>query len=147
VKLERAVRAEDASRGRGTASAADCPISKNCPKRAQGPKCYKCGERGHIASKCVEQSKSASIVDARIACKKYVKEVSINGRKMEALIDTGSDISLMRAEQYVRIGAPKLGKKTIRFRGIGADNNETLGEFDTVVNIDEKDYSMHVHVS
>ncbi|KAH0949446.1 hypothetical protein HN011_000297 [Eciton burchellii] len=38
---------------------------------------------------------------------------------MDALIDTGSDISLMRAEQYVRVGAPKLGKKTIRFRGIG----------------------------
>jgi len=39
---------------------------------------------------------------------------------MEALIDTGSDISLMHAEQYVRIGAPKLGKKTIPFRAIGA---------------------------
>jgi len=57
-----------------------------------------------------------------------------------------SDISLMRAEQYIRIGAPKLGKKTFRFRGIGAENNETLGEFDTVVSIDERDYQMHVHV-
>jgi len=85
-------------------------------------------------------------VNAQIARKKYVKEVSISGRKMEALIDTKSDISLMRAEHYVRIDAPKLGKKTIRFRGIGADNNETLGEFDTVVNTDEKDYPMHVHV-
>jgi hypothetical protein len=35
---------------------------------------------------------------------------------------------------------------TIRFCGISADNNEALEEFDTVVNIDEKDYPMHVHV-
>jgi hypothetical protein len=65
---------------------------------------------------------------------------------MEALIDTESDISLMRAEQYIRVGAPKLEKKTIRFRGIGIDYNETLGEFDTIVSIDERDYLMHVHV-
>jgi hypothetical protein len=40
-------------------------------------------------------------VDAEIARKKCVKEVSISGQKMDALIDTGSDISLMRAEQYI----------------------------------------------
>jgi len=65
---------------------------------------------------------------------------------MDALIDTGSDISLMRAEQYVKIGVPKLGKKTIRFRGIDGEYNETLSEFDTVVIINERDYPMHVHV-
>jgi hypothetical protein len=52
----------------------------------------------------------------------------------------------MRAEHHVRLDAPKLGKKTIRFRSICADNNKTLGEFDMVVNIDEKDYPMHAHV-
>jgi len=40
--------------------------------------------------------------DAR---KKYMKEVSINNRKIEALIDTGSDICLMRADQHIKIGA------------------------------------------
>jgi hypothetical protein len=52
----------------------------------------------------------------------------------------------MRAEQYIRVGAQKLAKKTIRFRGIGTDYNETLGEFDTIMSIDERDYPMHVHV-
>jgi len=83
-------------------------------------------------------------VDAQIVRKKCVKEVSINGQKLETLIATESDISLMRAEQYFRVGAPKLGKKTIRFRGIGTDYNETLGEFDAVVNINEKDYTIHI---
>jgi hypothetical protein len=120
-------------------------VSSNCPTKTQGPRCYKCGERGHIASRCVEQPRTVGAIDAQIARKKCVKEVSINGRKLEALIDTGSDISLMRAEQYFRVGAPKLGKKTIRFRGIGTDYNETLGEFDAV-NIDEKNYPMHIHI-
>jgi hypothetical protein len=75
-------------------------VISDYPTKTKGPKCYKCGERGHIASKCVEQPKTVGAVDAQIARKKCVKEVSIGGRKMEALIDTGSDISLMRAELH-----------------------------------------------
>jgi len=45
--------------------------------------------------------------------KEYTKEVSINGQKIEALIDTGSNICLIRADQYIRVGAPKLERKTI----------------------------------
>jgi hypothetical protein len=41
-------------------------ISSDCPTKTQGPKCYKCGERGGVASKCVEQPKTASAVDTRI---------------------------------------------------------------------------------
>jgi len=140
------------SRRRGSCFSCGLPnhVNSNCPTKTQGPKCYECGERGHIASKCVEQPRTVGAVDAEIARKKCVKEVSISGQKMDALIDTGSDISLMRAEQYVRIGAPKLGKKRIRFRVIDGENNETnfitLGEFDMVINIDERDYPMHVHV-
>jgi hypothetical protein len=29
-------------------------VSSNCPTKTQGPRCYKCGEHGHIASRCVE---------------------------------------------------------------------------------------------
>jgi len=69
--------------------------------------------------------------DAR---KKYMKEVSINNRKIEALIDIGSDICLMRADQNIRIGAPKLRKNKIQFRGIGSGDNVTLGEFNAQFN-------------
>jgi len=44
---------------------------------------------------------------------------------METLIDTGSDIYLMRAEQDIRVGAPKLEEK-IQFRGISSGDNVTL---------------------
>jgi predicted aspartyl protease len=81
--------------------------------KTQGPKCFKCGERRHVASKYVEQSRIAGVVDVRNTRKEYAKEVSINGQKIEALIDTGSDICLMCADQYIRVDASKLGKKMI----------------------------------
>lgn len=36
--------------------------------------------------------------------KKY-RNVEIDGAKIEALIDTGSDISFMRADEYVKMGS------------------------------------------
>jgi len=62
--------------------------------------------------------------------KKYVKEMSINVRKIEAVIDIRSAIYLMRTDQYIRIGAPKLEKNMIRFRGISSEDNIIVGEFD-----------------
>jgi len=59
----------------------------------------------------------------RNVCKQYVKERSINDQKIETHIDTGSDIRLMRANQYIRVSAPKLQKKTIQFYGIGLSDN------------------------
>jgi len=65
----------------------------------------------------------------RSAYKKYVKEASINDQKIEALIDTESDICLIYLicliDQYIRVGAPKLEKK-IRFRGVGSSDNVIL---------------------
>lgn len=69
-------------------------VGADCPTKAQGPKCFSCGERGHLASKCVKRQ--STVKDNNIGTqdvrKKYLKEVSINGQKLEALIDTGSDI-------------------------------------------------------
>jgi predicted aspartyl protease len=71
----------------------------------------------------------------RNAHKKYVKEVSINNQKIEAFIDTGRDICVMRAEQYIRVDIPKLKEKMIRFRGVGSGDNVTLSAVMTRVTI------------
>jgi len=59
--------------------------------------------------------------------------MSIGDQRMETLIDTGSDIYLMRAEQYIRVGAPKLEKK-IQFRGVGLGDNVTLDIVQITIN-------------
>jgi len=122
-------------------------IGTDCPTKSEGPKCFSCGERGHLASKC-KQHKTVSNINLVIqdARKKYMKEVSISNQKIEALIDTGSDICLMRADQHIKIGAPKLKKNKIQFRGIGSDNNVTLGEFNATITIDNNDYPIFVPV-
>jgi len=118
--------------------------------KTQGPKCFYCGERGHLASKCDKRAITASDINivTRSAHKKYVKEVSINNQKIEVLIDTGSDICLMCAGnvRYIRLGTPKLKEKMIRFRSIGSGDNITLVRFDAIVNIDKNDYPIRVHV-
>ncbi|KAH0948762.1 hypothetical protein HN011_004178, partial [Eciton burchellii] len=38
-------------------------ISKDYPTKTQEPKCFKCSERGHLVSKCVEQLKTADAID------------------------------------------------------------------------------------
>lgn len=110
----------------------------DCPTKTEGPKCFRCDVRGHVAIKCDKKQNEVSSVDARVSKKggKYVKDVSVGDCAMNALIDTGSDICLMRASAYIRLGCPRLKLNEIRFRGIGATNNSTMGEFDTELTID-----------
>ncbi|KAH0950388.1 hypothetical protein HN011_010016, partial [Eciton burchellii] len=100
-------------------------VSRDCPTKMQRrPKCFQCDEREYFVSKCVKQARTMSDTNiTRNAHKKYVKEVSINNQKIEAFIDTGSDICVMRAEQYIRVDIPKLKEKMIRFRGVGSGDN------------------------
>ncbi|XP_025833572.1 uncharacterized protein LOC112905414 [Agrilus planipennis] len=83
-----------------------------------------CNDYGHIASKCqgtASNSKSKetnSITQA--AKKKLVKEIVVKDNKLTALIiDTGSDLTLMRTDEYVKIGSPTLSRNNIKFDGIG----------------------------
>lgn len=123
-------------------------FSKECPTKENGPKCFKCGERGHIAAKCSE--KRADVKDSYVATQvtqtKCIKKVAVNGHDIVALIDTGSDLSLMRADQYADIGSPPLEHKDTRFRGIGLKENVALGEFHAELRVDEHSYSVFIRV-
>lgn len=62
------------------------------------------------------------------------------------MIDTDSDMCLMRADCYVKPNAPLLRKNKIHFRGIGSDNKETLGEIDADIFIDNNIYPVKIRV-
>jgi len=51
------------------------------------------------------------------------------GHALTALIDTGSDLSLVRESAYVLIDAPILCGEIIEFRGFESSSNKTLGKF------------------
>ncbi|KAH0947173.1 hypothetical protein HN011_011546, partial [Eciton burchellii] len=90
-------------------------VTRDYPMKTQEPKCFQYGECEHLASKCDKRARTVSDISivTRNARKKYVKKISINGQKIEAFIDTESDICLMRADQHIRVGTPKLEKKMI----------------------------------
>lgn len=97
-----------------------CPIKK---------KCFKCKEQ--ITTVCFNR---------------YIKEVTIGSRSVEALISTSNDISLMCASQYKLCGSPKLRGPEILLFGLGYSSAWTQGWFDIQAVIDGNTYTIYVHV-
>jgi len=121
-------------------------MSVDCPTKAEGPKCFQCGKREHIASKCTKDQKSVRIIHSKTRVTKYVKDVEINNHKVLALIDTGNDFYLMRSSKYIQLGCPQLSSDELRFRGVGSDNLSTFSKFNANITIDAASYTILIHI-
>lgn len=119
-----------------------------CPLKERGTKCFQCRGFGHIAAKCPERTSAATDnCFSEVPAKgKYSRQVVINDLEVQALIDTGSDVTLMRADVYHRLGAPRLRSNQVYFNGIGSKSNRTLGEFTTTIEIDGNSYPITIHI-
>ena len=79
-------------------------VCAECPNKSRGPKCFKCRGHGHIASKCDDLDKSSKeVYNTRKLLRACCKSVGIGNFELSALIDTSSELTLMRADQYVKI--------------------------------------------
>lgn len=76
----------------------------------------------------------------------YDKEVLIDGVPIEALLDNGSDLTIMRADEYVKLGSPRFENRLIPFWGVGKESNVTLGEFRATLTVDENSYPILIRV-
>ncbi|CAK9801662.1 Gag-Pol polyprotein [Anthophora plagiata] len=125
-------------------------LGRNCPTRQHGAKCYHCGEHGHIAPECKKRdwrqaTRSTNYVE-QPAAEKTCKMVRLNDHDIQALVDTGSDLTLITAACYVKIGAPRLLTSELAFRGVGGTVNKTLGKFTAKLAVDGHSYEATVHV-
>ncbi|CAK9834317.1 Transposon Tf2-9 polyprotein [Anthophora retusa] len=122
-----------------------------CPLRSRGSKCFECREFGHMAANCPTKGTPAteeSLAVRRAPREKYFKKVLICEREVNALIDTGSDLCLMRRGQYneLKPRVPALQDSDIYFRGIGSNTNKAIGEFKTEARIDGDSFPIIIRV-
>lgn len=113
-------------------------LSNNCPSKERAQKCFGCNEYGHIAAKCMKKSVSKdSCAVTRIGRRKCLKEIVLDGSRIEALIDSASDLTLMRADEFLKRGSP-LEPCEVTFRGIESKEITALGKFDVKITIDDR---------
>ncbi|XP_068978331.1 uncharacterized protein [Bombus flavifrons] len=120
-------------------------LSAMCPEKEKGAKCFKCNEFGHMAAKCTVRPKKTDFI-SRPEKKEYEKEVSIDDCKFISVVDTDSDLTLIRSDEYAKLGLPSLGNCKLNFEGLGSTDNETWGEFTKVMSVDGYEFPITLHV-
>ncbi|XP_068977475.1 uncharacterized protein [Bombus flavifrons] len=120
-------------------------LSAMCPEKEKGAKCFKCNEFGHMAAKCTARPKKTDFI-SRPEKKEYEKEVSIDDCKFISVVDTDSDLTLIRSDEYAKLGLPSLGNCKLNFEGLGSTDNETWGEFTKVMSVDGYEFPITLHV-
>ncbi|UYV74585.1 hypothetical protein LAZ67_12000202 [Cordylochernes scorpioides] len=65
------------------------------------------------------------------------KDIKINDHELQALIDTGSQLNLIRIDRYLAIGSPSFDADDRFISGIGNKRVKLLGKFKAEVKIDD----------
>ncbi|KAK9496969.1 hypothetical protein O3M35_012838 [Rhynocoris fuscipes] len=83
--------------------------------------CYGCGDRTHVNM---------------ISCIEMYVDIKLNNHLCQALVDTGSEVSLIRWDQYIKCGAPEFSPTSRVLAGFGNAETKPLGSFKTEVEVD-----------
>ncbi|GFY43483.1 hypothetical protein TNIN_297671 [Trichonephila inaurata madagascariensis] len=84
-------------------------ISKFCPDKYRGPKCIICENFGHKSDTCPQKNiPSSNNVDEITPLTTMCKEVKILSKKILSLVDTGSQVTLMKESVWNQLGSPSL---------------------------------------
>ncbi|UYV74562.1 hypothetical protein LAZ67_12000144 [Cordylochernes scorpioides] len=70
-------------------------LSRECRFKDLGKKCFSCNSFGHIANQCPTRSNVNTLKGLMF------KAIKINEHELQALIDTGSQLNLIRIDQYL----------------------------------------------
>lgn len=144
--------------------------------RAEGvsvTKCFNCNERGHISRFCPTKqmpayapttgervvvlptmSESAerppqdrpSVNILRTIPERPKKTATVNGCKMAAMVDTGSDISVMTYSEWRTSMGQIDGSDSIRLYGFGDLQERTMGSLTVIIEIDGVEAEVKMYV-
>ena len=122
-------------------------VSSNCPTKEKGVKSFRCNQYGHITSKCPSKDMTkSSCAIAQPYGRKHSKDVLIKDIVIQAIIDSGSDITIMRRNQYIKLGSPQFELKVTLFWGVGTEESITIGGFHARLKVDGNCYEVPIHV-
>jgi len=129
--------------------------ANTCKYKEQGKKCFKCNKFGHEALNCSNndskdktpsESKTTMNVELAGSIKRMCKEITIDDIKVDALIDTGSQLCLLREDIYLKLNSKELLKSYTVITGIAQGEVKTLGCLQTIISIDNDNYPLTFHV-
>ncbi|GFT61784.1 hypothetical protein TNCV_3862181 [Trichonephila clavipes] len=102
-------------------------LSKSCPNHSRGPRCLSCNLYGHKSFECQRANlnntstppSGVNAVHELPSPINMCKDVTIFGRKLKGLVDTGSNLTLLRNSTYINIDAPPLKQTNTLLTGFG----------------------------
>lgn len=113
-----------------------------CPKPLV--KCSKCNKIGHTGEKCmlkvdnraggIEPSKTMSIADTSPSSK-YIKQVKVNNVDIDAFIDFGSEVTLVKHSLVLLLGLTH-DKLPSTLKGFGNNSVQSLGKLQLDLSVD-----------
>lgn len=97
-------------------------LSKDCPDKEKKSKCFSYGNFDHVASSCrnknvtrkPEDTKTKARVDMMKSGDKKIYKTVICEKSVTAVIDSGSDLHLIRFDLYEQLNTPKMNPFPIR---------------------------------
>ncbi|GFT64967.1 hypothetical protein NPIL_210341 [Nephila pilipes] len=121
--------------------------SAECKNKKDGLKCFKSSKFGHIAKFCDQSEVNQTLVTrSNTFTKKLEKYVEIQGVKINALFDTGFDLSMISYESYTKIGSPKLSINNVSFTGINGECLSPMGFFYSDIKFDKCCIATEIYV-
>ncbi|GFT66487.1 retrovirus-related Pol polyprotein from transposon 297 [Trichonephila clavipes] len=129
-------------------------LSKSCPNHSRGPRCLSCNLYGHKSFECRRANlnntstppSGVNAVHKLPSPINMCKDVTIFRRKLYGLVDTGSNLTLLRNSTYINIDAPPLKQTNTLLTGFGFSRINVIGTFDSKITIDDQTFPVTISV-
>lgn len=125
--------------------------SKDCRNKKLGTKCFRCNNFGHVAANCKsdKQTENSEVSVTSVTVVKDsipYKEVCIENVKFDALIDTGSPISLIKENVINKLSNVELRIVNKQISGFGKGQSMAKQYFNSKIEIDSCEYWLDFYV-
>ncbi|GFV16160.1 uncharacterized protein TNCV_3379241 [Trichonephila clavipes] len=129
-------------------------LSKSCPNHSRGPRFLSCNLYGHKSFECRRANlnntstppSGVNAVHKLPSAINMCEDVTIFGRKLNGLVDTGSNLTLLRNSTYINRDAPPLKQTNTLSTGFGFSRINVIGTFDSEVTIDDQIFPVNISV-